>query len=372
MMKRGDIVGVYVLTSDARNGGGHSEWAFAEKDGAEFFIKRFLSPTYPVPGSPGSAKTKAAKQQRCDEFESHHYLVMQRLRTVNEGSGNLVSTEDFFRDHSHYYKVTAKVDVSNMDLMRIASLSREMQISIMRSATESIGALHSVGLVHGDVKPENLLIESTGKEFIVRVIDFDNCFLAHNPPSADEIVGDLAYYSPEAVQYIQGEIKGHQLSEKSDIFALGLVFCQYLSGRLPEFPDSYSYPAEAIQRDTSVSLPRSVRDPVLAELIRSMLAKTASDRPGIGDIQKALGTARRPGMSGGSHLPSSSMPFKRRLRGNLFGKLQGLSDINETSATNLIPSELDKIRTASDKLETFRGKPAMKPPLDNAAKEEDK
>lgn len=369
MMKRGDIVGGYVLTSDARNGGGNSEWAFAEKDGVEFFIKRFLRPTYPVPGSPGSAKTKAAKQRRCEEFESYHYLVMQRLRSVNEDSGNLVITEEFFRDHAHYYKVTNKVDVSNVGLMRIASMSRETQISIMLSATQSLGALHRAGLVHGDVKPENLLIESSGKEFTIRVIDFDNCFLAHNPPSADEMVGDLAYYSPEAVQYMQGEIKAHELDEKSDIFALGLVFCQYLSGRLPGFPDSYSYLAEAIQKEADIIIPRPVRDPMLVGLIRSMLAKTASDRPGMGDVQKALGTARRPGMSGVSDL-SSSLPPKRRLRGTLFGKFRGLSGLDETGAANFISSGLDKGRTVNDALEALRGKSAMKPPLGDEANKE--
>ena len=48
-MKKGDVLNGYVLTTDPQNGGGHSEWAFAQKDGEQYFLKRFLHPAYPLP-----------------------------------------------------------------------------------------------------------------------------------------------------------------------------------------------------------------------------------------------------------------------------------------------------------------------------------
>ena len=48
-MKKGDVLNGYVLTTDSQSGGGHSEWAFAAKGGEQYFFKRFLQPTFPLP-----------------------------------------------------------------------------------------------------------------------------------------------------------------------------------------------------------------------------------------------------------------------------------------------------------------------------------
>ena len=64
-MKAGDTVHGYTLLEDFRVvGAGLSEWTFAERDGREFFLKRFLSPTYPDDAAPGSAATKQRKRVR--------------------------------------------------------------------------------------------------------------------------------------------------------------------------------------------------------------------------------------------------------------------------------------------------------------------
>ena len=72
-LRAGDVVHGYRLMEDFRVvGAGLSEWTFAERAGREYFIKRFLSPTYPDDAAPGSAKTKARKRARCAAFEAHH------------------------------------------------------------------------------------------------------------------------------------------------------------------------------------------------------------------------------------------------------------------------------------------------------------
>jgi hypothetical protein len=357
-MKKGDVVGGYVLTTDAREGGGHSQWAFAERDGAEFFIKRFLSPTYPVPGGPGSEKTKAAKRKRCEEFESRHRLVMNKLRWISGDGGTLEVTKDFFRDRAHYYKVTSKVDVSDIGPKRVASMPSDDQIIIMLTASRSLDTLHKAGLVHGDVKPENLLIKGLGKSFAVKVIDFDNCFAVHKPPMPDQLVGDPAYYSPELLQYNVGRASGDQLDGKSDVFALGLVFWQYLTGERPRVPDGFSCAAEAVQEGAVLSLPKVIKDRPLADLILSMLAKTPSDRPSMGDVHRALKMARRSEMDGVSST-SSSEPLKR----GLVGKLRGSSDFAELEG-----DEPTTGKPVGDKPGRLRGKLITEKTSDGGAK----
>lgn len=293
-MKKGDVLNGYVLTTDPQGGGGHSEWAFAQKDGEQYFLKRFLLPAYPLPDGPGSAKTKAYNRQRCEKFERQQRLVMRKLRPIAGEGGNLVVTKDFFRERAFYYKVTAKVDVSRIGVRDIAAMDRDSRILIMLTAAKSLDTLHKAGLVHGDVKPDNLLIKALGKgRFAIKVIDFDNCFPVHDPPAADQLVGDPTYYSPELLRYNVGETPGDQLDGMSDVFALGLVFWQYLTGERPELPGGVNYPAEAVNQGSMLSLPRSVKDRPLADLVHSMLASGSGDRPSMSDVHDMLKRARK-------------------------------------------------------------------------------
>ena len=69
-MKASDIVNGYTILEDFKVvGAGLSKWTFAERGGRQFFIKEFLSPTYPDEYAPGSEKTKANKRTRCAVFE---------------------------------------------------------------------------------------------------------------------------------------------------------------------------------------------------------------------------------------------------------------------------------------------------------------
>ena len=293
-MKKGDVINGYLLTTDPQNGGGHSEWAFAQKDGELYFLKRFLHPAYPLPDGPGSEKTKAYNRQRCENFERHQRLVTRQLRPIAGEGGNLVITKDFFRERAFYYKVTAKVDVSRISVGDIAAMDRDSRIFIMLTAAKSLDTLHKAGLVHGDVKPDNLLIKALDKgRFAIKVIDFDNCFPVRNPPPADELVGDPTFYSPELLRYTVGDAPGDQLDEKNDVFALGLVFWQYLTGERPELPDGFNYPAEAVSQGSLLSLPRSVEDRPLADLVHSMLASQSDERPSMSTVHSKLMTARK-------------------------------------------------------------------------------
>ena len=308
-MKKGDVIAGYVLTTDPQGGGGQSEWAFARKDGEDLFLKRFLQPSFPAEGSPGSPKTKEYKRKRCEEFERQHHLVMRKLRELSGEGGNLVITRAFFRERAFYYKVTVKVDVSGIGPREIAALPRGQRILIMLTATKSLDTLHKAGLVHGDVKPENLLIKALDAgHFAVKVIDFDNCFPVHNPPVADNLVGDPAYYSPELLRYHLGEAAGNELNEKNDVFALGLVFWQYLAGRRPKLPGKATYAAEAIAAGAELPLPKSVRDVPLAALVQSMLAPAAADRPNMSEVHAGLRMARRGGPEAGPARPVADEP----------------------------------------------------------------
>ena len=102
-MRAGDVINGYTLLEDFKVvGAGLSQWTFAERGGRQFFLKQFLSPTYPDDAAPGSEKIKAKKRARCAAFESHHRGVQAVLAPLSAYGGNLIVTLDFFRWGAKY------------------------------------------------------------------------------------------------------------------------------------------------------------------------------------------------------------------------------------------------------------------------------
>ena len=222
-MKAGDVINGYTILEDFKVvGAGLSKWTFAERGGRQFFIKEFLSPTYPDDAAPGSEKTKSKKRARCAVFESHHRGMQTALAPLSAYGGNLIVTLDFFRWGAKYYKVTEKVDAEPLDAAGIARLDLRLQLVLMKSVAHSLKILHDLRIVHGDLKPSNILVKRTELGYTSKLIDFDSSYIAGNPPPPEEIVGTINYYSPELLGYIQeAGVSPAQLGVASDVFALG-------------------------------------------------------------------------------------------------------------------------------------------------------
>lgn len=286
-MKKGQVIKGYTIIQDFTTaGGGLSKWTFATKGSKEYFIKEFLSPTYPIEGSPGGTEIKLKKKEQCRIFEGHHQNLMVVLAGKCKDGGNLVVTKDFFRDGSKYYKVTDKVDVASLQVEDIVKQPLDKRTLILKTVAHSLRILHGEGIVHGDLKPANILIKETKTgDYTTKLIDFDNSFLSENPPSnLEEVVGDMVYYSPELGRYVQGDtdIKPNHLRLESDIFALGLIFCQYLTGEMPEFDqEKYKYPYVAVFDGIPLTVKDEDLPPNLVSFINTMLLENPKKRPNI-------------------------------------------------------------------------------------------
>ena len=196
-MRAGSVIGGYTLLEDFRVvGAGLSEWTFAVRDGREYFLKRFLSPTYPDDAAPGSPATKARKRARCAEFEAHHRGIQAALQPVTSYGGNLIATLDFFRDGAKYYKVTEKIDLTGLRAADVARLAFPIRLVLLKTVAHSLNVLHGLHIVHSDLKPSNVLIKKTELGYTTKLIDFDSSYIVGTPPPAEEIVGTMNYYSP--------------------------------------------------------------------------------------------------------------------------------------------------------------------------------
>jgi serine/threonine protein kinase len=290
-VKAGDVVNGYLILEDFKVvGAGLSKWTYAERDGRQFFIKEFLSPTYPDDAAPGSEKTKARKRARCATFEAQHRGMQKALAPLSAYGGNLIVTLDFFRWGAKYYKVTEKVDAEELHPADIAALEPRWQLVLMKSVAHSLKILHDLRIVHGDLKPSNILVKRTELGYTSKLIDFDSSYIAGNPPPFEEIVGTINYYSPELLGYIQDAgVQPAELGVASDIFALGLIYTEFLTGAVPPFDAArYHEPAVAVRSGETLRIPRTNVPPVLADLIDAMLGADPTRRPTVAQVHATL------------------------------------------------------------------------------------
>lgn len=304
-MKPGDMVNGYTILQPLTTaGGGQSMWTFARRDEADYFLKQFLRPTYPTPDSPGSDATKQRKMTECIAFEAHHKRLKDALSALVADGGNLIVTKAFFRHGAKYYKVTEKVDTASIEPTAVASMSLEQRVLILKTVSHSLRILHGRSIVHGDLKPGNILIKRTRKSvFTSKLIDFDNSYFEGEPPAnREDIVGDMLYYSPELARYIK-DIPGSKatdLTVSSDIFTLGLIFCQYLSGSLPHFDTHiYKYPWMAAENRSALGIDPCKATDDLANLVSRMLSHSPSNRPSIDEVYNRLQVKAPTTASGG-------------------------------------------------------------------------
>src|SRR5438270_9037884 len=110
-------------------------------------------------------------------------------------------------------------------------LPPEEAVEIMRQVCRALEAAHTVGVIHRDLKPQNIMRDKSGR---VLVMDFGLARLQDSTDGMTQtgaIVGTMEYMSPE-----QG--LGKPLDERSDLFAVGLIFYELLTGQMPYKADS--------------------------------------------------------------------------------------------------------------------------------------
>ena len=292
---RGDCIGQYQLTEDFRVAGGRSKISFAVSGGQRWFVKEFLSPKYPTYDSPGSERTKEYKRQQCMEFEAHQNKLMEVTRKACSAGSNLVCGRELVRVGTSYYKITEAIDTNTMSPKEVSQLSWKELVIILRSLVSSLRILHSNQIVHGDLKPENILIKKTSAGvYTTKLIDLDDSYFEGKPTGEREaLVGTPEYYSPEVFAYIadeDGAISGETLTCKADIYTLGLILCEYLTGERPHFDTKkYAYAYAATLDGAKLVLPKGKYMTVeFQRLIEQMLERESEKRPNVGEVFEVL------------------------------------------------------------------------------------
>ena len=142
----------------------------------------------------------------------------------------------------------------------------------MLTAIGALSILHKNGIIHLDLKPDNILIQEYETRLIAKIIDFDSSILKGEVVDSDMLVGDPVYYSPEFAQHIATHGETPPPNEKSDIFSMGLIFCRYWTGKSPAFSSTYNYAYQSVMKGEKLTLPNIGTDVGKTEVKTSRLS----------------------------------------------------------------------------------------------------
>ncbi|MCC6667321.1 MAG: protein kinase [Polyangiaceae bacterium] len=149
-------------------------------------------------------------------------------------------------------------------------------VDILEQMGAALARAHDLGVVHRDLKSDNILItQRGGRKDFVKILDFGLAALAHDPRLAPKgaVFGTPEYMSPE-------QARGEQAGPQSDLYALGVLFFEMLVGQLP-FRAADRDTLLEMQRTAPAPRPTSIKkdvNPVAEKIILKLLEKESRKR----------------------------------------------------------------------------------------------
>ncbi|UQD51664.1 Stk1 family PASTA domain-containing Ser/Thr kinase [Bacillus methanolicus] len=202
---------------------------------------------------------------------------------------NIVSIYDVGEENDLYYIVMEYVDGQTLKqyILQNSPIPTETALEIMQQLTSAISHAHQNDIVHRDIKPHNILLDKNGN---VKVTDFGIAMAlsATSITQTNSVLGSVHYLSPE-------QARGGMANKKSDIYSLGIVMFEMLTGRLPFSGESaVSIALKHLQSETpslkrwNSSIPQSVENVVLKATAKDPFHRYESVDEMEEDIRTAL------------------------------------------------------------------------------------
>lgn len=201
--------------------------------------------------------------------------VVERFRTeavtlAKLNHSNVATLHSFFRQGDDFFMVMEFVRGKTLDdvIRTQGAMQCDHAITLFCMALEGIDHAHKMGIVHRDIKPANMMLTETGS---IKVMDFGIARVLGTDrlTKAGHLIGTVEYMSPE-------QVRGEETDARSDIYSLGILLYEMLTGRVP-FNSTSEYELMRRQIEDAPVPPRNhaphIPLPVEQAIMRSLAKK---------------------------------------------------------------------------------------------------
>jgi serine/threonine-protein kinase len=213
---------------------------------------------------------------------SRQPAVVERFRTeavtlAKLNHSNVATLHSFFRQGEDFFMVMEFVRGQTLDevIRAQGAMHCNRAIELFCMALEGIDHAHKMGIVHRDIKPANMMLTDTGS---IKVMDFGIARVlgTDRMTKAGHLIGTVEYMSPE-------QVRGEETDARSDIYSLGILLYEMLTGRVP-FTSTSEYElmrcqiedAPAPPRTHAPHIPLSVEQAIMRSLAKKREARYQS------------------------------------------------------------------------------------------------
>lgn len=226
-----------------------------------------------------------------DEDEFIRRFQREAQSATSLAHPNIVNIYDVGEEGNIYYIVMEYVDGMTLKqyIQQNHPISVEKTLNIMQQLTSALSHAHYNHIIHRDIKPQNILIDHEGT---VKITDFGIAMAlsATSITQTNAVLGSVHYLSPE-------QARGGMATKKSDIYSLGIVMFELLTGRLPFSGESaVSIAIKHLQSETpspkrwNPDIPQSVENIVLKATAKDPFLRYNN----VDEMEKDLETALDP------------------------------------------------------------------------------
>jgi len=237
---------------------------------------------------------KILRYDAANEEEFHRRFQREALSATSLTHPNIVSIYDVDEDDDMHYIVMEYVKGKTLKqyINEFSPLSPARSIHIMKQLTSAIAHAHENHIIHRDIKPQNVLVDQEGN---LKVTDFGiaTTSSATSYTKTNSVIGTVHYLSPE-------QARGGIATKKSDIYALGIVLYELLTGELPFSGESaVSIALKHLQAETpsvrafDANIPQALENVVLKATAKNEAHRYDS----VEEMQEDLDTVLSPSRS---------------------------------------------------------------------------
>ena len=195
----------------------------------------------------------------------------EALSVSNLSHPNIVEVYDVGEEDNQHYIVMEYIDGKTLKqlLKKRTSLTLSEVIDIMTQLTDGISHAHESYIIHRDIKPQNIMIQDDGK---IKITDFGIAMAlnATQLTQTNSVMGSVHYLPPE-------QASGKNATVKSDIYSLGILMYELLTGTVPFKGDNAVEIALKHMKDKIPSIRK--QDPSIPQSVENIIIKSTAKNP---------------------------------------------------------------------------------------------